>query len=159
MTNMLILMFSIFIVEPLVEWAIHFLLHVAFDPQREHWNHHRDVLDGKRKPFTYAVLAMMFPACYLAPELTYITFMVARFEIGHYMIHAYPELFPQYASHHREHHRCDVSNYCITAIWPDILFSTWREEYTGVSEYEVANLVYNWRDTIPIKRRSVRWAI
>ena len=159
MTNMLILMFSVFIVEPVAEWTIHFFIHVLFDPQREHARHHDDVSDGKKTPFTCAVLAMLLPACCVAPELIYVTGMVARFEIGHYMIHAYPEFFSQYASHHREHHRCDVSNYGITAIWPDILFSTWREEYTGVSEYDIARCIYNWRETIPIRRRTIRWAL
>lgn len=157
--NTVSLFLCVMVVEPIGEWIIHFLLHLYFDPKGEHKYHHDQIDKEKKVQLNYPILAMFTGATLFAPELIYLLAMLIRYEVGHYLIHSYPEIFITYASHHREHHRCDISNYGITAIWPDILFSTWREEFTAVSEYRVAQKIYNWRDSIPIKKRSVRWAL
>jgi hypothetical protein len=65
-----------------------------------------------------------------------------------------PELLEGLTAHREEHRRCNVSNFCVSAMWPDMMFSTWRRPYNGVNEYKVLERMRHSKTNAPEKLKT-----
>lgn len=122
---MLFYIFIFFIVGPIVEWGTHYLLHVTNN--KIHLNHHKNItensLDENHKiTFEIWPVALLLILVYNSFYIT--SLLVLKYHIIHSLIHFYPELVPSLSNHHLTHHKYSKYNFCVTNIWPDILFGT-----------------------------------
>ena len=49
-----------------------------------------------------------------------------KYWVIHTIIHKKPKLLPTYTKHHMLHHKYKNYNFCVSNIWPDKLFGTYR---------------------------------
>ena len=127
--------------QPLMEYVVHTTVHRWKDPMGYHRSHHtmfkvgdREYEDYSGDKNTYIALALGY---YLFPQLYLLWLMIAKYEITHMVLHKYPEVFPRLTAHHKEHHRVSTSNYCVSAMWPDKMFCTWRRPQSDVNQFKV----------------------
>ena len=115
-----------FVIGPLLEYMVHVCVHVKQD---------RCILEGRLT--SNEILMVFLPLVYSWPSLMVLWLPVLRYKMTNVIMDMQPELLEGLTAHREEHRRCRVSNFCVSAMWPDIMFSTWRRPYNGVSEYKV----------------------
>ena len=114
---------TLFILSPLCEWTIHYLLH-TFKNNRHKLHHnqfHNNNLKIEIWPFYFFVIFLLF-------EYYYSFMMLSKYLVIHSIIHFYPECFPTLTKHHIIHHRNNNVNFCVSATWPDKFFSTFKTD-------------------------------
>jgi sterol desaturase/sphingolipid hydroxylase (fatty acid hydroxylase superfamily) len=122
--HMLTLLISLFLVQPVVEYWLHRLVHDLL--LQYHVDHHRNWSQGKYWNYVGdraargAVLCLALIGWYTA------AFMLLKYEIMHTVVHRWPG-FKRMHRHHFLHHRNPSCNYSFSAIWPDRLFGTLAE--------------------------------
>ena len=118
--------FTFFFIFPILEWGFHYSLH--------HFNNtihtkHHDLITNNRLNKTQKLKIEYWP---IIPILFcwYNTFFICvlfftKYYIIHTIIHLYPDLLSsKLIEHHNLHHIYSNYNFCVTNIWPDILFKT-----------------------------------
>ena len=115
-----------FVIGPLLEYMVHICVHVKQD---------RCILEGRLT--SNEILMVGLPLVYSWPSLMVVWLPVLRYKMTNVIMDMQPELLEDLTAHREEHLRCRVSNFCVSAMWPDMMFSTWRRPYNGVSEYKV----------------------
>ena len=117
--------FSFFVIFPILEWYSHYLLH--YYRNTIHFIHHSNVtknLLDKNHKITIEIWPIVPIICCL-----YYTFYIgvlffSKYYIIHTIIHFYPNVLPELSDHHNTHHKYSKYNFCVTNIWPDIVFKT-----------------------------------
>lgn len=119
--HLLMLLFLLFVIQPLIEYWLHRLVHRVH--LTYHAEHHRHWSGGKYWRYTgdWAARAAI-AACALAGWHT-TALMLLKYELVHSAIHIYPG-FRYLHRHHFLHHRNADCNFTFSAIWPDRLFGT-----------------------------------
>lgn len=121
--HLLALLTSLFIVQPLVEYWLHRLVHKVH--LFYHVSHHVCWSGGKY--WSYAgdwaarggVVALALAGWHTA------ALMLLKYELTHLSAHIHPG-FRYLHRHHFLHHRDTTCNFSFSAIWPDRLFGTLR---------------------------------
>ena len=118
--------FTFFFIFPIIEWLFHYSLH--YFNNKIHNEHHTIITNDKLdKIKEYRIeLWPIIPILFCL----YNTFFIgAIFFIKYYIIHSLIHIYPDIIStslkeHHDTHHIYSKYNFCVTNIWPDILFGT-----------------------------------
>jgi hypothetical protein len=117
--------FTFFFIFPIIEWGFHYSLH-NFN-NIIHNNHH-SIVTNHWKDKTNKLNIEFWP---IFPILIclYNTFFIgaiffSKYYIIHTLIHWYPNLLSYLTKHHNIHHIYNNYNFCVTNVWPDILFKT-----------------------------------
>ena len=114
-----------FILAPIAEWYIHLLLH-KFN-NWNHLSHHEEITKNvlnKKEPITLEIWPI-FPIiiCYYFGYIIQ-SLCFFKYYFIHSILHFYPNAIPSLTNHHITHHKYSKYNFCVTNIWPDILFNT-----------------------------------
>ena len=115
------LLTSLFVVQPLVEYWLHRLVHCG--QLHYHIDHHLHWSKGKYWSYTGdwaargAVVVLAFMGWYTA------ALMLLKYELTHMAAHSFPGLRYLHR-HHFMHHRDATCNFSFSAVWPDKLFGT-----------------------------------
>ena len=111
--------FQFLVLAPIYEWIIHRLLHYTnnYYHKRHHINYHNNEVKYE-KWVPPLILTFYFLNMYL------FLFIGIKYFIVHTIIHHYPNLLKKYSKHHITHHLYPEYNFCVTCVWPDILFNT-----------------------------------
>lgn len=115
------LLTSLFVVQPLVEYWLHRLVHCG--KLHYHIDHHRHWSKGKYWSYSGdwnargAVVVLVFMGWYTA------ALMLLKYELTHMAAHSFPGLRYLHR-HHFMHHRDVTCNFSFSAVWPDKLFGT-----------------------------------
>ena len=118
-----------FVIGPLLEYTAHVCVHVKQG---------RCILtDSWLRLTSNEILMVGLPLVYTFPSLLVLWLPVLRYKWTTTIMNIEPELLEDLTAHREEHLRCNVSNFCVSAMWPDTMFCTWRRPYNGVSEYRV----------------------
>jgi hypothetical protein len=117
----LLYIFYFFCVYPVIEWSIHYYLHVF--NERKHKSHHLLFHNNNVRIEKWPTLFIMF-GIYFRIYVMVASFMY--YFVIHTCTHKYPELFPELTKHHEIHHRNPNHNFCVCAKWPDKLFKTYK---------------------------------
>ena len=117
--------FSFFFVFPIFEWAIHYTLH--YFNEKIHLNHHTNITQNRinslvKKDYEIWPLLPIIVCVYNTFYIGALYF--SKYYIIHTLIHFYPNSIPSLAIHHDTHHVYSKYNFCVTNIWPDIIFKT-----------------------------------
>lgn len=106
---------------PIVEWGIHKFLH--YFESNYHLSHHKrislNISETELWPLSILVLSYYFN--YFSVFMGFL-----KYWVFHIIIHKIPTLMPSYTKHHMLHHRYKNYNFCVSNIWPDKLFGTYR---------------------------------
>jgi hypothetical protein len=122
----LLILFLYFLVSPINEWLVHFMLHKT--ENKFHNEHHKVVYLNKYGKFNKFKNVELWPIfciiiCYklnlLFGLLTFI-----RYWIAHTFIHFSRNNNNYLVNHHYIHHKYKKYNLCVSATWPDYLFNT-----------------------------------
>ena len=118
--------FTFFFIFPILEWGFHYSLH-HFN-NNIHNNHHTIITNYKLdKIKKYRIeLWPMIPILLCWYNTFYIgVLFFTKYYIIHSLIHIHPNILPHKLNeHHNTHHIYSNYNFCVTNIWPDILFGT-----------------------------------
>ena len=122
-------MLIFFMMCPIFEWAIHYLLH-TFNNTNHHI-HHKEVLDNKFDNFKQLDKLEILPPLIITIsyifEYWYIVIFLTRYYITHSLIH-YSNIDIQYfkdlKKHHMIHHKLKKYNYAVSGVFPDYIFNT-----------------------------------
>ena len=116
-----IYIFYFLYVYPILEWYTHYTLHKI--NEKKHKSNH--ILFFKNKvriekwPLIFIGLGYYFRIYIMMASFSYYFFV-------HTCIHKFPTLFPKITAHHISHHKDQRYNFCLSAVWPDILFKTYN---------------------------------
>lgn len=121
MFNIFLNGFNLFIISPILEWLVHYILHKINN--HIHKIHHLEFHKNEKNinieiwPIFFIIICIYYKYyIYALPFL--------RYHIIHTLIHKNKGFFKSYANHHRIHHMYPNCNYAVTSIWPDKLFRT-----------------------------------
>ena len=105
---------------PILEWFAHYMLHKI--NERRHKRHHILFFNNsvRTERWTY-----FYSNRILFKELYNNGFIFVLFVI-HTCIHKFPSLLPKITEHHISHHKDQRYNFCVSAIWPDKMFKTYK---------------------------------
>ena len=127
MENIVNMILYLTFIYPILEYYIHYLLH-KFDNLR-HKEHHlqyhssiikgKDLIETETWPIFFIIISIYFNMKYILVGLIY-------YSINHTLIHKMPYCTPLITHHHLIHHKYNNCNYCVSNIWPDILFGTYK---------------------------------
>ena len=119
--HVLTLLISLVIVQPLLEYWIHRVVHVL--DLEFHIDHHRHY--SRVAYWRYRGNSCVWVISIVLGLIGWYTaaLMVLRYEIVHIAAHRVPSLRPLHR-HHFAHHRNHNVNFGVSAIWPDRLFRT-----------------------------------
>ena len=116
--------FSIFYflyVYPILEWFAHYMLHKI--NERRHKRHHilffNNSVRTERWPLIFIAIGY-----YLKNYIIMASFLY--YFVIHTCIHKFPSLLPKITEHHISHHKDQRYNFCVSAIWPDKMFKTYK---------------------------------
>ena len=117
--------FVFFFIFPILEWGLHYYLHVFNNYTHtkhhkivtKHWLNKKNRIKIEKWP-TIPIFICWYNTFYIG------VLFFAKYYIVHSLIHFYPTLIPKLANHHNTHHKYSNYNFCVTNIWPDILFKT-----------------------------------
>jgi hypothetical protein len=115
-----------YVIGPMLEYMVHIYVHVK---------QKRCILEDGLT--SNEILMVGLPLVYSWPSLMILWLPVLRYKMMNVIMNMQPELLEGLTAHREEHRRCNVSNFCVSAMWPDMMFSTWRRPYNGVNEYKV----------------------
>ena len=118
--------FTLFVIFPIFEWGFHYALHHF--KNKIHNNHHKIITNyriDKMKKYRIE----LWPIIPIVLCLYNTFFIGALFFTKYYIIHSFIHIYPDILSkelneHHNIHHIYSNYNFCVTNIWPDILFKT-----------------------------------
>lgn len=117
--------FILFIIEPIGEWTIHKLLHKL--NIWNHLSHHEEVTDNNLKKIQNITLEYwpIFPiVIFYYCNYIILSLCFLKYYVVHSIIHFYPNIMQGLTIHHETHHKYSKYNFCVSTIWPDILFNT-----------------------------------
>ena len=122
--QLITLLTSLFIAQPLVEYWLHRVVHRVH--MHYHAHHHRHWSGGRY--WSYAgdwaargcIVVLVLVGWHVA------ALMLLKYELAHLAAHVYPG-FRYLHRHHFLHHRDATCNFSFSAIWPDRLFGTLSE--------------------------------
>ena len=117
--------FTFFFIFPILEWGLHYFLH--FMNNKMHNNHHTIVTNNRLNKTNSLTLEYwpIIPILFFLYNTSYICALIfLKYYVVHTLIHWYPNLIPELSEHHNTHHIYSNYNFCVTNIWPDILFKT-----------------------------------
>ena len=118
-----------FIIGPLLEYMVHIGYHVK---------HERCILkEGCYGLTSKRIIIGGIPLVYMMPWLMIIWLPVLRYKLTTTIMKIEPGLMEGLTRHREEHLRCSVSNYCVSAMWPDKMFCTWRRPQSDVNQFKV----------------------
>ena len=118
--------FTFFFIFPIIEWGAHYYLHIYNN--KLHKNHHTIITNYNiNKMRKYRI--ELWPIIPIVVCLYNTFFIGALFFTKYYVIHSLIHIYPNILSkklneHHNLHHKYSNYNFCVTNIWPDILFNT-----------------------------------
>lgn len=116
---------SLFIIGPIFEWFVHFVLHKINNAYHKshHINYYKDNIAVETIPAMIIPILIYFN-CYI------LLLLDLRYYIVHTIIHKKPDifngLFMCYANHHNIHHKNPTCNFGVSSIWVDKLFNTYK---------------------------------
>ena len=118
-----------FVIGPMLEYMMHIGYHVKRD---------RCLLkEGCYGLTANEILIVGIPLVYMLPWLMIVWLPVLRYKLTTTIMEIEPGLMEGLTRHREEHLRCSVSNYCVSAMWPDVVFCTWRRPQSEVNQYKV----------------------
>ena len=121
MFNIVINCFNLLIISPILEWFIHYMLHIINNTF--HKNHHLEFHKDKKKinievwPIFFIIICFYYQ--YYIYSLSFL-----RYYIIHTLTHKNKHLVESYSTHHKIHHMYPNCNFAVSSIWPDKLFGT-----------------------------------
>ena len=118
-----------FVIGPMLEYMMHIGYHVKRD---------RCLLkEGCYGLTANEILILGIPLVCMLPWLMIVWLPVLRYKLTTTIMEIEPGLMEGLTRHREEHLRCSVSNYCVSAMWPDIVFCTWRRPQSDVNQCKV----------------------
>ena len=115
-----------FTISPLLEWITHFLLHKTNNSL--HNSHHEDVHKNNFEKFVDIKYFELWPLTLIIIflQFNFILFVISlfRYWIVHTYIHYNNNPNNYLVNHHMTHHKYKNYNFCVSAVWPDMLFNT-----------------------------------
>ena len=125
-------LFFLSFIQPLLEYIFHRKVHInqKYDLFQIHKAHHIDI---HQKKYDHSLLNNMNYAVCLAPLYflsygEYAWLGIMKYQLGHYMLHRYPYIYPELTKFHMVHHQNPKVNYTVTAMWPDKVFGTYSKK-------------------------------
>ena len=111
--------FFYFILFPIIEYFIHYLLHITDNwiHKKHHIKYHTNTFSIEKTPIILSIICI-----YLQYYHSANCFLI--YWIIHTTIHLKPQWVPYLYKHHHLHHKYNKYNYSVSAIWPDYLFNT-----------------------------------
>ena len=122
----LIYWFTFFFIFPVIEWGAHYSLHLFNN--KLHKNHHTTITNyniNKIKKYRIELWPIIPIILCLYNTFFIGALFFTKYYIIHSLIHIYPNILTKKLNeHHNIHHKYSKYNFCVTNIWPDILFKT-----------------------------------
>jgi hypothetical protein len=122
--HLLTLLISLFVVQPVVEYWLHRLVHYLL--VEYHIDHHRNWGNGKYWDYNGDWAVRCVVAYFAILGWYTAALMLLKYEIMHTVVHRWPG-FKRMHRHHFLHHHNKSCNYSFSAIWPDRIFGTLAE--------------------------------
>jgi sterol desaturase/sphingolipid hydroxylase (fatty acid hydroxylase superfamily) len=117
---------TFFVVFPILEWGFHYALH-RFN-NKIHNNHHKIITNyriDKIKKYRIELWPIIPIVLCLYNTFFIGALIFTKYYVVHSLIHIYPDILSkELKDHHNIHHIYSNYNFCVTNIWPDILFKT-----------------------------------
>ena len=125
MLNLLYNLNFIFIIGPIFEWSVHFLLHKFNNKfhKRHHLMFHNNTKNIEIEKWAVFTFLLFFCNKYYLWSLINLRYLVVH-TIIHKCPHLFNDYFKIYVDHHIKHHIKTDCNYGVTSIWVDKLFKT-----------------------------------
>ena len=113
------ILFFYFIIFPISEYLVHFILH-----KTNNWIHKKHHIKYHSKSYSIEKTPIIIASTLYYYHYIHSANCFLIYWIIHTIIHIKPSLVPILYKHHHIHHTYNNCNYAVSTIWPDYLFGT-----------------------------------